>query len=91
MFRFVERHRRALPTICHQRWCSRSRKDSYTAGRTDIPLLRDTIGTAFQKAVERTPTKTLCVFVKQDIRKTYEEVFHDVSDAFQPECIYVAV
>ena len=47
---------------------------SYAAGRTDVPLLDETIGANLARAVERFPEREALVVRHQDIRWTYAEL-----------------
>ncbi|CAD5209610.1 unnamed protein product [Bursaphelenchus okinawaensis] len=48
---------------------------SYVHGATPAPLLNHTIGQRLRIGAETVPDKEICVFVENNIRKTYEE-FH---------------
>jgi hypothetical protein len=54
-------------------------KLSYAHAVSNIPLSTQTIDEHFRVSVERNPDKELLVFRQQQIRRTYSQVYQDVS------------
>uniref|UniRef100_A0A914YLJ2 Uncharacterized protein n=1 Tax=Panagrolaimus superbus TaxID=310955 RepID=A0A914YLJ2_9BILA len=52
---------------------------SYIHSASTIPLLHDTVGDRLRYAVKNVPNRTMIIFPEDGIRKTYAEVFNDVS------------
>lgn len=57
---------------------------SYIHGTSTEPFLHDTVGHRLQISTEATPTREAFVFRHQNVRKTYEQLYQDVSLPFLP-------